>query len=350
MEESEWEQFFQSNPAPENLETCKQQLEQFCIQQSRESRWHPHNPHEQCPKSDNKSHEGQLHWWHQEAPRCLWSWTLWGWLTTKWDLFLKCKRRKCENWGLWTTSARGQEGRHQLNIFWSRLVEIKNTSYDIAGMGSSVPVSHWQPPTLCSTPSSLIAPLCTSRRCSFLLPASPSWTGALSTSASCEGGQGGGGQAAPDWILFTVIIPLAFKVSTLGWNIISWPSSAFRAATMALAVRRENSSTDEKTVKNLLYLAAAVSDFYIPNGDLPVHKIQSSEGAPSIQVEHSRNIPTRWCVFFSVAVCAQDAGSTGSALERWKRSGLFQAGNRLKDPCWQGSKSFEQIWTQAGHW
>ena len=60
---------------------------------------------------------------------------------------------------------------------------------------------------------------------------------------------------------------------------------------MALAERREEEegSVEKQgehgsSVRNLLYLAAAVSDFYIPNGDLPVHKIQSSEGAPSIQV------------------------------------------------------------------
>ena len=60
---------------------------------------------------------------------------------------------------------------------------------------------------------------------------------------------------------------------------------------MALAERKEKEGgskekqgEDGSSVRNLLYLAAAVSDFYIPNGDLPVHKIQSSEGAPSIQV------------------------------------------------------------------
>ena len=61
---------------------------------------------------------------------------------------------------------------------------------------------------------------------------------------------------------------------------------------MALAERKEGASGSKEmqgengssSVRNLLYLAAAVSDFYIPNGDLPVHKIQSSEGAPSIQV------------------------------------------------------------------
>ena len=64
-----------------------------------------------------------------------------------------------------------------------------------------------------------------------------------------------------------------------------------RIATLALAERKSNESQDDQTSSNkgscerhLLYLAAAVSDFYIPNGELPVHKIQSSEGAPSIQV------------------------------------------------------------------
>ncbi len=32
----------------------------------------------------------------------------------------------------------------------------------------------------------------------------------------------------------------------------------------------------------LLYLAAAVSDFYVPAGSLPEHKLQSSEGAPEV--------------------------------------------------------------------
>jgi len=61
-----------------------------------------------------------------------------------------------------------------------------------------------------------------------------------------------------------------------------------RTATLALAERRkgeEGSIENGSSVRNLLYLAAAVSDFYIPNGDLPVHKIQSSEGAPSIQLQ-----------------------------------------------------------------
>jgi len=61
-----------------------------------------------------------------------------------------------------------------------------------------------------------------------------------------------------------------------------------RAATLALAERRkgeEGSKENDSSVRNLLYLAAAVSDFYIPNGELPVHKIQSSDGAPSIQLQ-----------------------------------------------------------------
>ena len=63
---------------------------------------------------------------------------------------------------------------------------------------------------------------------------------------------------------------------------------------MALAERRECSKENGSSVRNLLYLAAAVSDFYIPNGDLPVHKIQSSEGAPSIQVTwHGKTKPMR---------------------------------------------------------
>ncbi|KRT82949.1 hypothetical protein AMK59_3292 [Oryctes borbonicus] len=37
--------------------------------------------------------------------------------------------------------------------------------------------------------------------------------------------------------------------------------------------------------KALLYLAAAVSDFYIPSSELPTHKIQSSIGAPTISLQ-----------------------------------------------------------------
>ena len=35
----------------------------------------------------------------------------------------------------------------------------------------------------------------------------------------------------------------------------------------------------------LLYLAAAVSDFYIPVAEMPQHKMQSSEGAPKLQLQ-----------------------------------------------------------------
>ena len=35
----------------------------------------------------------------------------------------------------------------------------------------------------------------------------------------------------------------------------------------------------------LLYLAAAVSDFYIPRQDMAEHKLQSSEGAPTVQLK-----------------------------------------------------------------
>ena len=35
----------------------------------------------------------------------------------------------------------------------------------------------------------------------------------------------------------------------------------------------------------MLYLAAAVSDFYIPREDLPQHKVQSSQGAPVVQLQ-----------------------------------------------------------------
>ena len=35
----------------------------------------------------------------------------------------------------------------------------------------------------------------------------------------------------------------------------------------------------------MLYMAAAVSDFYIPSSAMPKHKIQSSEGTPKIQLQ-----------------------------------------------------------------
>lgn len=35
----------------------------------------------------------------------------------------------------------------------------------------------------------------------------------------------------------------------------------------------------------LLYLAAAVSDFYIPSSEIPTHKIQSAAGVPNIQLQ-----------------------------------------------------------------
>ena len=35
----------------------------------------------------------------------------------------------------------------------------------------------------------------------------------------------------------------------------------------------------------MLYLAAAVSDFYLPASDMMEHKIQSSEGAPKIELQ-----------------------------------------------------------------
>lgn len=35
----------------------------------------------------------------------------------------------------------------------------------------------------------------------------------------------------------------------------------------------------------VLYLAAAVSDFYVPQDDMPQHKIQSGAGAPKISMQ-----------------------------------------------------------------
>jgi len=45
------------------------------------------------------------------------------------------------------------------------------------------------------------------------------------------------------------------------------------------------SSVSSPERRSLLYLAAAVSDFYIPSSELPEHKIQSSEGPPSVRLQ-----------------------------------------------------------------
>lgn len=42
--------------------------------------------------------------------------------------------------------------------------------------------------------------------------------------------------------------------------------------------------SQKSNISCLLYLAAAVSDFYVPASQLPVHKIQSSQGPPSVQL------------------------------------------------------------------
>ena len=45
------------------------------------------------------------------------------------------------------------------------------------------------------------------------------------------------------------------------------------------------SSVSSSERRSLLYLAAAVSDFYIPAGELPEHKIQSSQGPPTVKLQ-----------------------------------------------------------------
>ena len=57
-----------------------------------------------------------------------------------------------------------------------------------------------------------------------------------------------------------------------------------RSASQQLATTAE----DNPSVHRLLYLAAAVSDFYIPAIQLPEHKIQSSQGAPQVQLQLGR--------------------------------------------------------------
>lgn len=45
----------------------------------------------------------------------------------------------------------------------------------------------------------------------------------------------------------------------------------------------------------MFYLAAAVSDFYIPASEMPEHKIQSSEGALQVRSTWARLLPMPHC-------------------------------------------------------
>jgi len=60
------------------------------------------------------------------------------------------------------------------------------------------------------------------------------------------------------------------------------------------------SSVSSKDRRSVLYLAAAVSDFYIPAQELPEHKIQSSEGPPTVSLhlvpKMLRPLVSHWAV------------------------------------------------------
>lgn len=50
----------------------------------------------------------------------------------------------------------------------------------------------------------------------------------------------------------------------------------------------------------MFYLAAAVSDFYIPASEMPEHKIQSSEGALQVRSTWARLLPMPHCPVVAV--------------------------------------------------
>lgn len=51
----------------------------------------------------------------------------------------------------------------------------------------------------------------------------------------------------------------------------------------------------------MFYLAAAVSDFYIPASEMSEHKIQSSEGALQVRCTWARLLPLPHCPVMDVA-------------------------------------------------
>jgi len=101
-------------------------------------------------------------------------------------------------------------------------------------------------------------------------------------------GAGGGGGGAPHLLLppgpeASRLVPVVEAAREGRERLLQLPFSSLssylwllRAATLRLAT---------SSPRPLLYLAAAVSDFYIPSSQLPLHKIQSSEGAPAIQLQ-----------------------------------------------------------------
>jgi len=224
MEENEWEQFYQSNPAPPNLGTSKQQLEKFCRQQIKEDR----------PIA----------------------------LVTSGGTTVPLELNTVRFVDNFSSGARGSaSAEYFLKQGWAVVFLFRSGSLQpfARHLRSSSLLSALQEQTTSSSPSLLLPP---GPECSRLLPV-------VREAREAEGR----------------LLQLEFSsLSSYLWLL--------RAATLALAERREEEkgSVEKQgehgsSVRNLLYLAAAVSDFYIPNGDLPVHKIQSSEGAPSIQLQ-----------------------------------------------------------------
>ncbi|XP_057703159.1 phosphopantothenate--cysteine ligase isoform X2 [Corythoichthys intestinalis] len=77
--------------------------------------------------------------------------------------------------------------------------------------------------------------------------------------------------------------------------------------------------------KAMFYLAAAVSDFYIPASDMPEHKIQSSNGP--LQFEDG----------------SQNLVSTGEGLGAAGLRHILQTGDRHRHPSGQSSESFGHV-------
>jgi len=224
MEESEWEKFFQGNPAPSNLETSKQQLHKFCCQQSTDGR----------PIA----------------------------LVTSGGTTVPLELNTVRFVDNFSSGARGSaSAEYFLKQGWAVVFLFRSGSLQpfARHLHTAPLLSALQEQETSSSPSLLLPP---GPECSRLLPV-------VRAAREAEGR----------------LLQLEFSsLSSYLWLL--------RTATLVLAERKSNESQDDQTAsnkgsceRNLLYLAAAVSDFYIPNGELPVHKIQSSEGAPSIQLQ-----------------------------------------------------------------
>jgi len=224
MEESEWKEFFESNPAPANLATRELQLEKFCCQQSIEGR----------PIA----------------------------LVTSGGTTVPLELNTVRFVDNFSSGARGSaSAEYFLKQGWAVVFLFRS--------GSLQPFArHLHPSSLLSA----LQEQATSPSPSLLLPPGPECSRLLPVVREAREAEG--------------------RLLQIDFSSLSSYLWLLRAATLALAERKEKEGgskekqgEDGSSVRNLLYLAAAVSDFYIPNGDLPVHKIQSSEGAPSIQLQ-----------------------------------------------------------------